>query len=219
MKLLLRYTTLPSVMHVLSTNTLTLLRPSSWEDLTDRKAMEYFSTHSRRKTVVALCMTEAEETFHHWFSFGKSGGACLVLDKRALVGLIEALNYPSDPDAGFRIAPVTYEEIDGTKTRREVTVPELPFMKQDAYKDEREWRLIYYNREDIKESVEIPIEPYFVRRVIIDPWLPSPLFKTVHDVLRSFVGYENLEIVHSNIINNQAFLARASCAREVTNDL
>jgi hypothetical protein len=59
-KFLRRYTNL------LKEQKITLLDPESWEDKNDSHFMSLYRKKKSLKSVLALCFTQASETFHHW---------------------------------------------------------------------------------------------------------------------------------------------------------
>ena len=84
-----RYTELPYVLQVLQTRRLTLLNPSSWDDKNDSHFVQTYRDKKGHGSVLALCLTEATQTYHHWriFTHGASG-ACILFDKRKLLSWI-----------------------------------------------------------------------------------------------------------------------------------
>src|SRR6266702_4473708 len=76
-----RYTELPSLIHILKYQQLTLLNPSSWDDKNDSYFLSLYREKCALKSVLALCFTVANETYHHWRVFAPgSAGVCIQLD-------------------------------------------------------------------------------------------------------------------------------------------
>ena len=61
-----RYTDLPALLYLLRTRSITLLDPSSWDDKNDSYYLEKYKEKKSLQTVLALCLSTAEETYHHW---------------------------------------------------------------------------------------------------------------------------------------------------------
>lgn len=89
MNYLRRYTDLPTLLHLLIERELTFLDPSRWDDKNDAFYMEKYREFNALRTLLALCFTQAPETYHHWrvFCSGPSG-VCLYFDHNRLVGLL-----------------------------------------------------------------------------------------------------------------------------------
>jgi hypothetical protein len=86
---------------------------------------------------------------------------------------------------------------------REIKVSELPFLKRYAFKDEREFRIIYESKKEKIETFDIDIPLYVVDRVTLSPWLPRDLSASLKKMLRSIRGCGSLEISRSSLVNNE----------------
>src|SRR4051812_37446876 len=85
-KFLRRYTHLPAAIHLLRTQTLTLLDPTGWDDGNDVFYMEEYKRRKRLKSLLALCLSGAEESYHHWKVFaGHPAGVCIRLRQGMLL--------------------------------------------------------------------------------------------------------------------------------------
>src|SRR6187455_3028495 len=89
-----RYTSLPVLLDLLSERRITLLSPESWEDRNDAYYLERYKDVRARKSVLAVCFSMRQETFHHWriFSSG-SAGVCIEFDRERLLSQIPAKGF------------------------------------------------------------------------------------------------------------------------------
>ena len=89
MRLLKRYTELPYVLQILQTRKLTLMNPGSWDDRNDSHFVQAYRERKGYGSVLALCLTEAAQTYHHWRVFTRgASGACLQFNKQRFVDWI-----------------------------------------------------------------------------------------------------------------------------------
>jgi hypothetical protein len=149
-KVLRRYTDLPAVVHLLRSKQVTLLSPSTWDDRNDRYYMDEFKKRRSLKTLLALCFTEASETYHHWRVFASGcSGVSIEFKKDAL---LESL-----PTRGFSHSPIKYNTI-AKLAEANLLVKDLPFTKRHAFRDEREYRIVYTNKDEEMQSYCFPID-------------------------------------------------------------
>lgn len=200
-KLLKRYTHLPAALGLLRERQLTLLSPSTWEDKNDRVFMEQYASKRQLSTLVGICFSQAAETFHHWKVFAPgSAGVCIELHKEKLLQAV--------PKAGFRHGRVTYKKpvslIGGYATRSE-----LPFIKGWAFRDEKEYRVIFESDSEQLQTHTIPIDLSCVRSIVVSPWLPEPLFNATRLAINQIPGCQDIPVTHSRVINNEHWQAYA----------
>ncbi len=173
---------------------LTLLDPASWDDRNDSHYIELYKQKKRLGSVLALCFTEAGETYHHWkvFSSGTSG-VCVRFKKDLLLAHLEA-------KTSIRAGSVQYKMMDHLRTST-VDLASLPFLKRYAFRDEREFRLLYDTKNTLKsKDFSFPVE--CIDRVTINPWLNVRLADAIFDTVRSLKGCVNLSIGQSSLVNN-----------------
>src|SRR5450432_3105251 len=117
-----RYTDIPSLLYLLHSKSITLLDPSSWDDTNDSYFLLKYKEKKNLKTVLALCLTQTDETYHHWRVFsGSASGACIVFDKMALLNALAAVD-------GVLTGPVNYQRVRDVRQREvALTIDELPF--------------------------------------------------------------------------------------------
>ena len=61
-----RYTDSPALVYLLKEQKVTLLDPQSWDDSNDSYYLRLYRERKRLQSVLALCFTQASETYHHW---------------------------------------------------------------------------------------------------------------------------------------------------------
>src|SRR5207247_8068288 len=103
--ILRRYSSVASLLALLQDKKLTLLSPSLWEDRNDAFYMGEYKSKKELRTLLALCFTESDESYHHWrvFTHG-ADGVCIHFKREAL---LQALPIGHQLVAG----PVTYRKI------------------------------------------------------------------------------------------------------------
>ncbi len=191
-----RYTDLPALIYLLSEQKITLLDPRSWDDSNDSHYLSVYRQKGRLKSLLALCFTQAGETYHHWRVFaGSSSGVCIRFKRAELVKGLRK-------HEGIRIEGVEYLTLG--KIRDKSPQPDhLPFVKRWAFKDEHELRVIYESRTDKLTKLDIPVSLSWVSKIILSPWLPEDLTAPVKRLLTSAAGGRKLTITRSSIVSNE----------------
>ena len=196
-----RYTDLAAAIRMLKTRSITLLSPSSWDDKNDKNLMAAYQRHIQHKTVLALCFAEAAETYHHWKVFcpGKDG-ICIVFEKARLISAL--------PKAELQHSLVRYYTLK--KLREHEPTPErVPFSKRAAYRDEKEFRLLFSCADQELKSKDFEFPVAAIGRVIVNPWLADPLVDTVREVINTIPGFETLDVLQSRVTDGPAWKAFA----------
>lgn len=195
-KYLRRYTDLPALLHLLRSRQLTLLDPKTWDDRNDSHFMSVYKERKDLKTVLALCFSQASETYHHWrvFSNGPSG-VCIVFNRSML--LEDLLIEPE-----IQAKKVEYLSIPNTK-KRALRVDELPFLKRYGYKPESEFRLIYTSVRKELPALPVSIRVESIRSISLSPWMHATLSESTTKAIRSIDGCENLKVFRSTLISNE----------------
>jgi hypothetical protein len=125
------------------------------------------------RTVLALCFAESNETYHHWRVFSHGGdGVCVIFDKERLLSAFEG-------DKLIRQRSVSYKPISEIEKIKSFDAEELPFMKRSAYKDEKEYRVIYVDKRSSKDYLPYQINIDSVDRIVLNRWMAVPLYKAV----------------------------------------
>ena len=190
-----RYTNLPAVLHVLATRQITLLDPKTWDDRNDAYYLARYKMQRNLATVLALCFSEADETYHHWrvFSDGPAG-VCIVFDRDNLLKTLAGIEGVSTGKVHYKTVPKS----------RKVTfrVGQLPFLKRAGFRPESEFRAIYESQHEQVDHLDIPIDLSCIRYVSLSPWLPFSLRESVANSLRTIDGCNKLRVSRSTLISN-----------------
>ncbi len=192
---LFRYTTLPSLMHLLVTERITLLPYQDWEDKNDVTFLREYSKKTKRH-VYALCFTQADETFHHWkvFSSGESG-VRLTIDRDALV------DWAGDK-CGLKCEKVRYRTYQELKEQWPPD-DELPFTKRYPYIDEREVRLIYECDKAPRKLPSFEFDLNLIRYITLSPWLSAGLRDAVKEVIAQTVAPTKIKISSTGVTQSE----------------
>ena len=97
-----------------------------------------------------------------------------------------------------------YWKLDELKSRRP-TENQLPFAKRVAFKDEKEFRLVFVSMTEAlsSKSVSLPIAAF--ERVVLSPWLPEALASEVIRTINQIPDFPVLEVIQSKVIDSPAW--------------
>ena len=196
MDFLRRYTELPFLIHMLKTKKITLLNPNSWDDRNDAFLLEEYRRRKKLKTLLALCFSEASETYHHWRVFsGSSGGVCIVFFKTKIITWIK------DYD-GLRYDSIKYCKIKELK-KKTPKLEELPFLKRHPFRDEKEFRLLYEDNQNTLTVKNFELDFNTIRRIVLSPWLPKSALDSVKSVIKNIDNCGTLEVGRTTLVDNE----------------
>lgn len=189
------YTELPYVLQALQTKELTLVSPKGWDDKNDAFSLEQYRKRRRLRTVLAMCLTQAWQTYHHWrvFTHGASG-SCIYFKTAPFVELLSA-------QRGVIGKPVRYRSFKELR-KKPPTLAELPFLKRIEYEPELEFRVIYESSRDSVRSYTIPFDINLVERVVVNPWLPTSTVASLGDTIRGIPGCQDLAVNRATIVES-----------------
>ncbi len=191
-----RFTNLAAAIHLLQTRQITLLPPDSWDDRNDRHFMEIYKKRKSLKTLTAICLSRAPETYHHWRVFSPNvDGVCVVINPEKLLQAFEGM-------PGVRHQGVHYEEISRLPDLNPA-VDELPFIKRYPYEPESEYRILYEDTKRKAEFTNFPLLPGTIEAVILSPWMPAALVNSVRATLKTIDGASRIRMYASTLISNQ----------------
>lgn len=171
------------------------MNPSSWDDKNDSYFVQAYRERKGYGSVLALCLTGAGTTYHHWkvFTHGASG-ACIYFNHAKFLAWLEA----ETSIIGREVKYKTLAQV--AKTPPELD--DLPFVKRKAYEHEEEFRLLYTSaRKSVPAmSFELPLD--VIERVVLNPWLPPATVAAVRDVIQRIEGCETLDVLRATVIKN-----------------
>jgi hypothetical protein len=201
-----RYTHLPALLHLLHTQTLTALNPSTWPDQNDTIYLRrYKATCPDVKGLYVLCLTEAADTFHHWNVYANGpSGVKIEFDPKRFQAWLQTTK------ASTRLERVQYKRLD--EIEHAASDPHsLPFLKRKAFRDENEIRLLiedpqsdgpayYFRKFDLST----------IRKISLSPWLPVALEEAVICSLKNaYQGSESqwkaIEVRRTSLLYNDTF--------------
>ena len=202
---LLRYTELPSLIHMLTSRELTLLDPLSWDDKNDSSFITLYREKCGLKSVLALCFARAEETYHHWRVFAPgTSGVRVQFDEDRLKESFVAVQ-------GLKFQSVEYLTIK--ELRDQVVAKErLPFLKRYPFHPEQESRLLWESKTEERASLSVPIDLSAVSRVTLSPWLHPSLVNGIKALIKRIDGCSNIKIYQSTLISNADWLKHGESA-------
>ena len=194
--MLRRYTDLPALLEILNKKQITLLSPSSWDDRNDRYLMDAYKSKNKLKTLLALCFSLTDDTYHHWkvFSPGNSG-VCIEFYKSKLTTKISG--------NGFIHSNITYKKISDLK--KPIPEKDLPFIKRYAFRDEAEYRIIYQSNIEKLETKPIKIDMNAINRIIINPWIPDSLFESIKQTIGNIPDCKGIGVIQSKVIDSPSW--------------
>ena len=191
-----RYTDLPALLHLLSSKQLTLLDPKTWDDKNDLFFMSTYKEKRRFKTLLALCFSQAPETYHHWRVFSNGpAGVCVVFNR---VQLLEDFGQ----NHSIRCGSMEYLTLPNAK-KRKFEVDELPFLKRYGYKPENEFRAVYTSQIEEVPSLQVPIRIRSIRSISLSPWMHDTLSKSTMKAICAIEGCTELKVSRSTLISNE----------------
>jgi hypothetical protein len=193
---LLRYTNLASLFDTLLHKRIFLLDPKSWEDTNDSYYLGVYKEKQNLKTLLALCLAETNETFHHWKVFsGNISGVCVEFDKEKLISHFKGIDT-------VIIDKVDYKKISELQSCPP-ELPKLPFYKRHPYRDEEELRIIYYSKEEEINSKSFAIDLSCIKQILLSYLLSDELRDSLIDVIHGLEGCERLTVIRTSLIDNK----------------
>lgn len=200
-----RYTDLPSLIHILKNQQLTLLNPMTWDDKNDSSFVTLYKEKCQLASVLALCFTRSSETYHHWRIFApSSAGVRVTFDESSIRQSITGV-------PGLQLKDVEYvkiSDIRNTDLRRE----KLPFLKRYPYQHESEVRLLWESSTKEMNSFSFPIKLEAITKITLSPWLHPSLLDSVKETLKSIEGCGSLRVDRTTLISNDEWLKHGQAA-------
>ena len=150
---------------------LALVNPDLWPDKNDAKGIELYKEKSNTILLLATCLTYASETSHHWTNYGKELGVRVIFNKACLLDAIPA-------NKSYRSGKIEYLRLkDFENTDRNLNVSDIPFYKRRAYRDEREFRIIWTGKESRRKINYLEVPSEAIEKVVFDASVPDNAFE------------------------------------------
>lgn len=161
--------------------------------------MEKYKEKKKLKTVLALCFTSKAETFHHWKVFANnSAGVCVRFNKDNLLASFNKIY-------GIKYDYVTYRSMRYLKSNPPSSADELPFLKRKQYRDEKEFRIIYKNKNKEHKVKYLTIDLQSIERITLSPWIPLPVSKTVKKVICNIDGCNLIQLLKTGMVEHKVW--------------
>lgn len=181
---------------MLSSKTITLLDPKTWDDKNDSYFMSMYKEKKAMKTVLALCFSQSPETYHHWHVFSKGpAGVCIVFDRQSLIE--DFMN--ASAVIAKRVEYLTLPQA----RQREFPADDLPFLKRRGYRPENEFRVVFTSRTETLPSLPVPIRLASIRGIALSPWMHASLARSTVEAIRNVNGCKKIRISRSTLISNE----------------
>lgn len=195
-KFLRKYTDLPALFKILHEHTITLLDPNTWDDSNDSHYLSQYKEKNSLKALLALCFSQAGETYHHWKVFSQgTAGACVVFNRPSLL-----LKLKDHPDVMAK--EVKYLTI---RKNRENTprIDDLPFLKRLPFKPEKEFRVVYSHKTNDLKTYDIEIDLSCIQKISLSPWLHESLVPSTVKSIQLIKGCEKIKVYRSTLVSNE----------------
>jgi hypothetical protein len=166
--------------------------------------MDQYKRHTNAKSVLAVCFTMAEETFHHWRVFANGANGVRVEFKNdAFDAVLKIKN--------VRAKAVKYKMIREIKKLRP-SVDDLPFLKRQPYSDEKEFRIVFVDKSKTMETKEFDINLNCIRRVTLSPWLLESRVDAVKSKIHSIPRCDHIKVYQTTLLENENWKRAATLA-------
>jgi len=76
-------------------------------------------------------------------------------------------------------------------------------LKRYQFRDEKEFRIIYEDKEKKMKTKEFDVELRSISKIIVNPWMPKSVFTTVKELIRDIDGCANLNVTRTTLVNNK----------------
>ncbi|WP_263385818.1 hypothetical protein [Granulicella arctica] len=183
--ILRRYTHLPALLHMVQHSCLTFLSPETWDDRQDAFFIQQYQSVQEIRTVLAVCLSEAPETYHHWYTFAHGPSGVSIAFKRER--LLTALN--ANPD--IRHGRVEYVKINDLG-KHVHGASQMPFLKRFPFSPECEYRLLYERQLEEVTVFEQKISLDCIDRIYLSPWMPNSVATSVKTFLKASSLFKDL---------------------------
>ncbi|GGC61547.1 hypothetical protein GCM10011396_05610 [Undibacterium terreum] len=191
-----RYTDLPALLYMLKEKKITLLDPASWDDSNDSHYLSRYKEKKALSSVLAICFSQADETYHHWRVFsGSSSGVCIRFKREPLLRALRKR-------AGVMLGEVNYMTLAQAR-KQAPSIAGLPFIKRAAFVDEQEFRAIFESGDQTMRSLDITLPLSCIERISLSPWLHKNLADATKEAIKAIDGCAGLKVYRSTLIGNE----------------
>lgn len=195
-----RYTSFASAIDIIKHNRLTLLSPATWSDQNDTRYLKAYQQVSGHNSLLALCLTAASETSHHWNMFASGhDGVRIVFNRYRLQEDIER-------EPGARMRDVEYVKINemGDIGNR---LDDWPFVKRHPYRGEEEVRIVWSAEADAVAAKHLALSENTISEFVLSPQIPAPLVKGIKELVKSVTRNPDLRIYQSTLQSNPRWIS------------
>jgi hypothetical protein len=196
-----RYTDIPSLVGMLTNGKLTLLEPITWDDKNDSYYLEQYRLKLNLKSVLALCLSRANETYHHWRVFSPGpAGVCIWFKEEQLKAAVAKI-------PGLRMKSMEYLTVKNLRSKK-IAASKLPFVKRFPFKPEDEVRLLWESKTKEQASLAVPFDSTAIERITLSPWLHSSLADPMKALLKSLPECRRYKVYRSTLVSNAEWKRR-----------
>lgn len=197
-----RYTELPYLLHMLSTRSITLLNPVSWEDRNDAYFLKRYVERCNLKSVQVMCLTKSAATYHHWHVFAhNASGVRIEFNESLFAQWVEQI-------AGARLERVKYFKMDMDLLEK-IPLRDLPFAKRHAFRHENEIRLLVEDANEILPFRAIPFNYGMIKEVILSPWLAQAAVPSVQQAIWAAADGAAIKVRRTAMLESKKFMGIA----------
>jgi len=195
-----RYTHFSYLCKMLEKRELVIPSWKKWRDRNDSHSIKEYQRLERDRNIFALCMTNADETYHHWRVFTRQTfGVCLRFDKTRMIEWVKSQR--ESPTMGrVEMKRVVYFELESFDTDV-VKVQHLPFLKRWGYRDEREWRLMYTTTQN-GQFATLPFPIKALDSIVISPFVSSEEADVKKRKIQETLRTKGVDVYHSALTNS-----------------
>jgi hypothetical protein len=191
------YTNLSALIHMLRSKKITLVSPFHWDDEIDVHFMKEYKRRKKLRAIRAICFAQSRETFHHWKVFaGTRDGVCIHFDQTSLLAHFQ--NHK-----GISYGDVTYSFLNDLKELESISVERLPFTKRKAFEDEREYRVVCFDKGSRAPAASYSIGIQCIDKISLGPWFRKEWIGSVRETIQAIDGCEHLEIRKSTVLGSK----------------
>lgn len=171
------------------------MSPETWEDRNDAYFLERYRDERRCRSVLAICFSTNNETFHHWRIFAHGGaGVCIEFNRQSLLKSFEGVK-------GFSKREVVYKWI-GDLQNNPPMLEDWPFLKRKSFEAESEYRVVFETKTESLRAKSVEFDLTSIQRVTLSPWLPESISSSIIEIIQKIDGCSGLKVERSSLLDN-----------------